>query len=58
MSGRAENLEDVLNGQSIGAPRLGLVVKSEGKAVKPLPDLAEKERPGGYVGRRRRGERD
>lgn len=60
MSGRAENLEDVLNGKSVGAPARGHGIKIDdrGRQDKPLPDLAEKERPGGYVGRRRRGERD
>lgn len=60
MAGRAENLDDVIKGKSPGPPSRGhgIVVDDKGKKVKPLPDLAEDKRPGGYVGQRRRGERD
>lgn len=60
---RAENLADVLNGKSVGPPARGHGISTDdrGKAKKgdkPLPSLDEDGRPGGYVGRRRRGERD
>lgn len=60
MSGRAENLADVLAGRSVGPPSRGhgIVADDKGRKDKPLPDLTEDRRPRGYVGTRRRGERD